>query len=243
MKTLLLISVCCFQLSAFAQGFFQPRIGGTNLVGWWTFNEGTGTTAIDNSGKAHNGTLVNSPVWTNGVIGSGINFGSNYVGVVYDIPRNSTTFSFWLKTTKTDQGIMTYSSTSYLYAGFTDRSFIITTNGFVLAYVYSGTVATSFLTSTQSVVDGVWHHVGLTFTTTNKNLYVDGIKQATSTNGIQTTTGSMLYLTIGWASANGANTPTSPYFSGALDDLRIFNKVNSDSEITQLYNSGHGTQQ
>ena len=38
--------------------------GMSGLVGYWKFNDGTGTQAHDSSGKGNNGTLVNSPAWT-----------------------------------------------------------------------------------------------------------------------------------------------------------------------------------
>jgi len=36
-----------------------------NLVGYWKFEEGTGTTASDSSGQGKTGTLQNSPAWVN----------------------------------------------------------------------------------------------------------------------------------------------------------------------------------
>lgn len=42
------------------QGIFRNESG---LVGYWPFDEGTGTTAFDLSGKGNNGTLVNAPVY------------------------------------------------------------------------------------------------------------------------------------------------------------------------------------
>ncbi len=38
----------------------------TGLVGNWTFDEGSGTTAYDRSGNGNNGTLTNGPTWTTG---------------------------------------------------------------------------------------------------------------------------------------------------------------------------------
>jgi hypothetical protein len=34
-----------------------------NLVAYWKFDEGSGTTAYDSSGQANNGTLQNGPAW------------------------------------------------------------------------------------------------------------------------------------------------------------------------------------
>ena len=38
--------------------------GLNNLVGYWRFEEGTGSTASDSSGNGNAGTLYNSPTWT-----------------------------------------------------------------------------------------------------------------------------------------------------------------------------------
>src|SRR5207248_2280690 len=39
---------------------------GTGLLGYWAFDEGTGTTAIDSSGSGNNGVLFNSPAFIAG---------------------------------------------------------------------------------------------------------------------------------------------------------------------------------
>ena len=38
--------------------------GTSGLIGYWRFEEGTGSVASDSSGKANTGTLFNSPAWT-----------------------------------------------------------------------------------------------------------------------------------------------------------------------------------
>ena len=46
--------------------FRQPPVnltGSEGLVGFWRFNEGSGTTAFDNSGEGNNATLFNTPSW------------------------------------------------------------------------------------------------------------------------------------------------------------------------------------
>jgi len=49
---------------------FTPLLGTApaGLIGYWTFNEGTGTSLVDHSGGAHNGTLVNTDLgnWQDG---------------------------------------------------------------------------------------------------------------------------------------------------------------------------------
>jgi hypothetical protein len=81
----------------------RASVNTTGLVGWWRFNEGSGTLARDDSGKANNGTLTGGPVWTTGKYGNGLSFdGSNDF---VTIPHNSAlepsqiSVSGWLKTT------------------------------------------------------------------------------------------------------------------------------------------------
>src|SRR3989344_5236105 len=48
-----------------------PPLG---LVGYWKFDEGTGTSAGDSSGNGNTGTLVNSPSWVTGKVGGALSF-------------------------------------------------------------------------------------------------------------------------------------------------------------------------
>ncbi len=45
----------------------------SGLVGWWTFNDGSGGTAADASGNGNNGT-VDGASWTTGQLGGALSF-------------------------------------------------------------------------------------------------------------------------------------------------------------------------
>ena len=48
------------------------------LVGWWKFDEGSGTVAYDSSGNDLDGTTNGNPPWVSGKIGGALSFnGSN----------------------------------------------------------------------------------------------------------------------------------------------------------------------
>ena len=49
-------------------------IGGSNLVAYWKFDEGTGTTAADSSANGNTGTLTNGPSWAAGIAGNALYF-------------------------------------------------------------------------------------------------------------------------------------------------------------------------
>src|SRR5450759_5412343 len=72
------------------------------LVGYWKFDEGTGTNATDSSGMGNNGTLTNGPTWTTGKVGGALSFDGtdDYVNVP-DNPSldmsGNLTIEFWHK--------------------------------------------------------------------------------------------------------------------------------------------------
>ena len=45
-----------------------------SLVGWWTFDEGSGTIAYDYSGQGNDGTIEGDPQWVAGKIGGAMQF-------------------------------------------------------------------------------------------------------------------------------------------------------------------------
>ncbi|MHC4113414.1 MAG: hypothetical protein ACYSUY_20265, partial [Planctomycetota bacterium] len=45
-----------------------------SLVGWWRFDEGSGTTAYDTSDYGNDGTLQNGPLWVNGYLATALQF-------------------------------------------------------------------------------------------------------------------------------------------------------------------------
>ena len=71
------------------------------LVGWWSFNEGTGTIAGDSSGNGNTGT-INGATWVDGKYGKALSFNgvNNYVeiGDTLDPQLSDFTFISWIKT-------------------------------------------------------------------------------------------------------------------------------------------------
>src|SRR6185436_17205191 len=71
-------------------------------VGYWKFNEGSGTTVADASGNGNTGTLVNGPAWTSGGISGALSFDGvdDYINVPHTTALNSypLTVATWVKT-------------------------------------------------------------------------------------------------------------------------------------------------
>ena len=53
------------------------------LVGYWRFDEGSGSIAYDYSGNGNNGTLINGPTWVDGILGKALEFDgvNDYVNI------------------------------------------------------------------------------------------------------------------------------------------------------------------
>src|SRR4030067_1330761 len=70
------------------------------LVGWWRFDEGTGTAAGDSSGNGNNGTVY-SANWVLGKYGNALSFNglNSYVGVSSGLncPTTAITLFCWIK--------------------------------------------------------------------------------------------------------------------------------------------------
>ena len=82
-----------------------------------------------------------------------------------------------------------------------------------------------------------WHHVVITQNTSNneKKIYVDNTLKATSTSTINNT--NVTYSLI----IGGYQTYNNSVLNGKLDQIRVFNKVVSASEVTTLYNETTST--
>ena len=89
-----------------------PQLGHaatTGLVGYWNFDESSGTVAHDSSGNGNTGTTVGDPQWVTGVSGSALNFdGTTHVSIQSSpsltLKSNSMSIELWIKPSVTLDG-------------------------------------------------------------------------------------------------------------------------------------------
>jgi hypothetical protein len=219
----------------------------TGLVGYWTLdgsktNWATGKT-LDSSGQNNTGSLISMSTSTSpveGKIGQALKFNGNAsivnipdVANSYAFPNTTFTVSSWIKTTtnvgsfiltKDDGGTAVGWGIGVNSAG----NFSVNSKG------NGGTIASSRV-STVTVNDNKWHHVVAVFTTNTSvqasndvTLYVDGVLNEGSLTNSTTYVAPTLPVTIGERSSGNL-------FSGAIDDVRIYNRALSAAEVKQLY--------
>lgn len=201
-------------LASFARG----------LVGYWKFDETSGTTAIDSSGNGKDGTIQSDPVRTTGKIGNALLCnGNDYIDLPNDLGYTTAVSAFaWFKMNGTPPG------NYHIIFGGQQLEISINTSGYLRTGVYTNT---RFVSNHGSgLLDGQWHFVGFTFDGTTKTSYIDGFAVGTQQITSGTLTASFADRRIGRYGSS-----TTYYLNGTLDELRIYNRAISSDEVTTLY--------
>ena len=211
----------------------SPAYLGLNagLVGCWSF-DGSYTNAPDCSGNNNVGTLTGGPTKTVGKVGQVLSFDGvdDWVNMGSFVPvsgGNPRTVSVWVKVTSsaTNRTITSWGSDSVAGQRFT---FSINT---------SNTLSIGIEGSAESAVtavgDNIWHHVAITCSGNNLNtckIWVDGrLDKTLTTSATINTSSSDRGLSIGiWPLLFGP-------FNGQIDEVRIYNRALTSSEVERLY--------
>src|SRR3989344_5522242 len=206
------------------------------LVGYWSMNENTGTVASDFSGNGNRGILTNGPTWVDGKRGKALNFdGVDDTVPLANLRVNTAasaknTVSFWMYW-KTGGGTVGFS----MPFGFTSYDLTFYTSG----YFGFNTVNSDVLgISSTNLANQSVHVVAVFFngtpSATNNALYINGVLQT-----ITQLMGTPVSRTIG-GSVNISGFPNSASykFNGLIDEVRIYNRALSATEIQALYKSG-----
>lgn len=219
----------------------KASIVGDGLVGYWNFDEGAGTTAYDRSGKGNHGTLSGTLTtsWTGGKVWDSLYFNGsdNFVEALDSdslrIWWNNISISAWIK-----------SASSVNYRTVVSKWYHLADGGYSLRLtrdtepIKAFTVFNNGITewnsagSYNNITNDVWYYIVWTRTASKNCLYVNGVLDACIASEGNLTTNSFP-LRIGRLSTSvGMN----EYFSGSIDEVRVYNRTLSDTEILSLYN-------
>jgi hypothetical protein len=211
-----------------------------NLIGWWTFDEGMGDTALDWSGRGYHGIFFGTTWTTPGALGdAAVNFTGSARVAIRDLTYEGTdypevTVSLWIRTTMWNgQYIASFDRDQYWRVGINLNGVgpglvgwhVMTSNGQV------------DLPSTTRVDDAAWHHVCGVFDNGRMTIYIDGQAENSQTSGTTFGTGNVRYGILGVnnnaTTFNGATGIGSP-IAGDVDDLRIYDRALNEDEILLL---------
>ena len=144
-----------------------------------------------------------------------------------DFSQRNYSLSFWVNTTTTTQSAMLskYGDSDSARAFITE----IRATGIVRHYE-RGTGTFEDTSTTSTINDGDWHHIVVTKSSTQTIIYIDGTADVTNANTFTSNNGGTEDFRI------GRDNPASPaWFNGKIDQVRIFDKALSSSEVTTLY--------
>lgn len=114
--------------------------------------------------------------------------------------------------------------------------FLNNTNNIKLRFTNnSGNFTECVQSRVNSVMPGQWTHVIITNNNGNYTIYINGNPSASKVCG-KINTASVSSYNIGGSGIN-----SSDYFKGGLDEMRIYNRLLSSSEITELYNEPYSS--
>ncbi len=202
------------------------------LMGAWAFNEGTGTTTADASGNGNTGTLVGATWSTQGRYGGALSFnGSSLVRVADSASIDLTsamTLSAWIMPTATQNGwrtVMQRQTDSYFLNASSDAGALRPAGG---ATIGSGSPLVYGPTANPV---NTWTHVALTYDGSTMRLFVNGTQVAsTAASGTIQATDNPLWI--------GGNNPYGEYFTGLIDDVRVYNRALTQADIQADLGSG-----
>ncbi len=205
----------------------------SELVGYWKFNESSGD-AVDSSGNLPN--LTNNNVtYGAGQYGNAAYFNGStafFVGTGPDLNGQSFTFSAWLwREAGGGQEI-------YFSQGSGDGNH----NNLHLRVYDDGLMRFGFLNNdldapSGTFVMGQWNHVVLTYdaATNARKIYLNGGEAKASDSSISDFIGNTA-LNIGRWIRNGGD----QYWTGRIDDLKIYNRALTLEEVDDLAEGGAG---
>jgi alpha-tubulin suppressor-like RCC1 family protein len=215
-----------------AQGLDQ------GLVGWWKFDGD----ATDSSSNGNDGTVNGATLTTdrhgkaNGAysfdgLDDYIDFGDSEK---FD-NRESQSIFLWVKFLSYGGNSSAIYSPVLTKAGvnYTSSSFYFFDNGNSWKTTVSDLSSVTTLNADHNVSLGQWEQVGVVLNSGEFSLYVQGTLRSTDSSAISSIANSPSSLKAGaWYHLQN---PSYPTFNGTLDDIRIYDRALSASEVSALY--------
>jgi RHS repeat-associated protein len=207
-----------------------------DLVGYWKFDEGSGTEVYD-SVSGNYGTIYGGATWTTGVLDHALSFdGLNDYVEIQNNPKlqfdseDCFTLACWIKTSdgSKDNCIRTQNDA----AGYTGAYGLRVKDGVVNFFIRDQDNNLVVFSGPTLVNDGQWHHIAGIRDAVNDNLviYVDGLQDNETVDTTVSSLDSHRAILI------GSYLGTDEFFNGEIDEVRIYDRALPPDEVFQLYN-------
>ena len=214
----------------------------SNLVAYYNFNDGSGTTSTDLTSNSNDGTLTNmdaSSVWVSNTLFAqdyALDFdGTNdQIQIAYNSSLDvldQVTIEAWVKPSRTDWQTIWMKGT-YGYGLALTGSSTSCQSSLKLAFWDQAACASAIL-STGTYINNEWNHVALTVIDNGSNLtvyfYINGVKDGPHTSS-QTAISNGGGSSVAYISRQGVGCNCN-FMDGAIDELRVWNDVRTQAEI------------
>ena len=196
--------------------FWEQPVEDRTLIAHWALDEAEGDVAYDSAG-VNDAFIIGEPVWQPdaGMVGGALSLdGVDDCAITNTIldPTNGPFSVFaWIKGGAPGQVVVSQQgSADWLMAD---------THGNLTTELKSTGRSTGLLLSQTIITDGQWHRIGFVWDGTKRILYVDGVAAAEDMQiNLQSSDGG-LYIGTGKMMQPGT------YFSGLIDDVRIYKRA------------------
>ncbi|MHC4251393.1 MAG: LamG domain-containing protein, partial [Planctomycetota bacterium] len=211
----------------------------SGLVAHWTFDEGRGAMACDTSGNDNHGRLQGAE-WAKGKLGGALAFdgSSDYVALPTSLVTSSVgTVSAWVNTAKdfTESGHIFYGASQTGGDGNGAQGELhlsFKSDETVYFYINDNGSSDVSIASPSTLTDGAWHHLAASWNIRgNAILYVDGANVAQAPHDADA-------LSLRARICLGRPDLSTRYYSGLLDDVRIYNRALHPMEVRALATAG-----
>jgi len=203
----------------------------SDIAGAWDLDEGTGTTLIDLSGNANDGTAFNGLAWGSGYTGNGIEFDGidDYAEIPastsLDIIGDAVTVSLWTKLAYLPADLPggygpLYDSDTDNYVLYEDKG----NNELRFKVATSSGAERPGIPATQLKADE-WIHVVGVYDGANAMIYLNG--EMMDSHALTGTVNTGQVAKIGQSSGS--------FFKGSIDNIQVFAKALTEEEINFLH--------
>ena len=204
----------------------------SGLVAAFSFDEGSGDTTTDVSGKMNSGTVSNATWTTAGKYGGALTFNGTDALVVVNSSAslnvtNAMTQEAWVYPTasKSSWSTVMHRQTDayYLHASCPDGAMRPAGGA-----IFNGTE--SYVASAGAIPLNTWTHLAATYDGTTLKIYINGTLSSskTATGDVQSNANPLRI---------GGNYPYGQFFEGKIDEVRVYNRALSQSEIQASMNT------
>ncbi|OHB68889.1 MAG: hypothetical protein A2Y77_04930 [Planctomycetes bacterium RBG_13_62_9] len=200
------------------------------LVGWWKFDETSGTGAKDSSGQGNDGTVVGNAKWATGKVGGAFEFdGSTYINCGRKPSlnvRDQITIAFCFK-------VQAFTNTWEAFLAKGDGAYRSSRSNGTDNATHMGITGGNYFDAVTIITDNQWHFWTGTYNGAEARIYIDGKLDASRQYSGQIGDSSSYDLYIG-----ENQQATGRLLHGLLDDVRIYDKALNEQQVQDLITGG-----